>query len=130
MNNSKINVPKIAQLRAATNSGGILLTVEQTKSDHNGRHYRTLLDGGNYCNGRALWVLGRASGGGYDVQAAALAEAVRAVIGGDAIRWHNRGEWQTIAQEAGWTLFVYGDAAVVLIPSAQVAQQIMALINR
>ena len=113
--------------------GGVLITAEQTKSDYNGVHWRALVDGGNCWNGKLEWIAGRASGGGYDVRAAALAEAVRGIVGTrggqDGIGWHNFREWPEIAQRIGWTLHTYGDFAVVLVPGDAVAAKIKAEIE-
>lgn len=126
---------KVGRNRAYYNreKGGVLITAEETKADYNGVHFRALVDGGNYWNGRLEWIAGRASGGGYDVRAAALAEAVRGVIGAqggdDGIDWHNFRSWPEIAQRCGWTLHTYGEFAVVLIPGEKVAAEIKAEID-
>lgn len=119
------------------NEGGIILTSELTGNDYNGVHWRALLDGGNRYDGRYHWVAGRACGGGYNVRACALAEAICGIIGPeiegagyDFIGWHNPREWAGRAKAHGWTLFIYGDEmAVVLIPSDEVAAKIKAEIE-
>lgn len=127
-------VGRIARHRAYWNAkeGGIVFTAELTGNDRNGVHWRAVLDGGNRWNGRTKWVAGRASGGGYDVRAAAMAEAVRYAINDEAgaIDWHNVTSWPEIAKAHGWTLYRYGDeTAVVLIPGPEACATIKAEIE-
>ena len=128
--NALVRVQRIGRERAYynRNNGGIIITAEQGRNDYRGVHWRALIDGGNIWNGRADWVAGRACGGGYDVRACALAEAVRGVTGieggMDGIDWHNPREWAEIARKNGWTLYYYDPVAVVLIPGAEVAAKI------
>jgi hypothetical protein len=109
------------------NNGGILITAKQGRSDYNGVHWSAAID----CN--ADWIGGRASGGGYNVRAAALAEAINGIITetaglpGEGIGWHNYNNWKFLAAEVGWSLTVYGDAdAVTLWPLSEVADKIAA----
>ena len=133
--NALARVQRIGRERAYYNraNGGIIITAEQGRSDYNGVHWRALLDGGNYYRGRAQWVAGRACGGGYDVRASALAEAVRGITGipggMPGIDWHNPREWAEIAGKNGWTLYYYDPCAVVLIPGADVASRIKSEID-
>lgn len=123
-------VHTIAAKRAAwnRNGGGVLLTAELTANNQTGVHWRVLVDGGNYCQGRALWVAGRAHGGGYDVRGAAMAEAVRGVCGvsADLIDWNTSpATWRERLAPLGWTLYYWGSDAVALIPSEAVAAEIL-----
>ena len=126
---------RIGRERAYYNrhNGGVIVTADQGRSDGRGVHWRALVDGGNVWNGRADWVAGRACGGGYDVRAAAMAEAVRGITGipggMPGIDWHNPREWAEIAGKNGWTLYYYDPVAVVLIPGAEVCERIAAEID-
>lgn len=116
--------------------GGIILTAENTTTSRTeGVAWRCLLDGGNPCRNRPQWVAGRASGGGYNVRNAALAEAINGIIGPeikdkgyDYIGWHNEREWRERAALVGWILYYY-ETAVVLIPTPDVAARIKAEID-
>ena len=125
----------IARARAAWNKdgGGVLLTGEYTKSDHNGSHFRVLVDGGNVYDGKKHWIIARASGGGYALNDEAMAEAVSLVLG--IPRGYKDSEvhysawnanWSKIAKENGWTLYSWENAnTVVMIPNAEVSQKII-----
>lgn len=125
-------VQKIGRFRAYwnRNEGGVILTTEMTGNDGNGVHWRALLDGGNRSGGRMTWVVGRASGGGYNVQDCALAEGVRGITGAEGVDWHNPREWVALCKAAGWKMHLYdGAGACVLIPSERVAAEIAAEIE-
>ena len=123
-------VHKIGRNRAYWNrhGGGVILTAEMTGKDGNGVHWRALLDGGNRSGGRMTWIAGRAHGGGYNVRDCALAEGVRGITGAEGVDWHNPREWASLCASAGWTLYNY-DEACVLIPSERVAGEIAAEID-
>jgi len=124
-----------ARARAAWNKdkGGVLLSGEYTKGDHNGNHYRVLVDGGNRYDGRFHWIIARASGGGYCLKDEAMAAAVSAVLcipmgdGEDDIRYDNwNSNWSKIAKKNGWTLLDWSASAntIALIPSDDTAAKI------
>ena len=126
------NSQSVAAKRAAWNraAGGVLLTAEKTGSDHNGVHWRVLVDGGNRYEGKCHWIAGRASGGGYDVRGAAMAQAVRGVTGlsVDVIDWGSSVQaWRDRLAAHGWTLLTWGSdfEALALVPSEAVAAEIL-----
>lgn len=128
-------VARIARCRAAWNKdhGGVLLTGEYGRSDHNGSHYRVVADGGNEYNGRKQWILSRASGGNYCLEDAAMSVAVALVlgvgVGPDEDDIHEsswNGNWEKVARMKGWTLYSWEAAnTVVLIPNETVAKEIL-----
>ena len=125
-------VHEIARKRAAwnRNGGGVLLTAENTGNDYNGVHWRVIVDGGNRWNGRVSWIAGRAMGGGYDVRGAAMAEAVRGIIGAgaDLIDWSTCPHtWRERLAPLGWSLLYWGNdfEALALVPSEAVAAEIL-----
>ena len=135
---------RVGRYRAMWNKdgGGVLITAKAGANNQNGVHWSALIDGGNYWNGRYQWVAGTASGGGYDVRAAAMSEAVEGIAGTELqelyksdeyykdscarLGWHNRGQWVEILGRAGWTAYSWDDGALALIPSDEIAAKIEA----
>ena len=127
---------EIARKRAAWNrtGGGVLLTAELTGKDAGGVHWRVLVDGGNRYGGRVHWIAGRASGGGYDVRGAAMAEAVRGVcrVGADVVDMGaSVHTWRERLAPLGWSLLCWGNdcEALALVPSEAVAAEILKQAN-
>jgi len=132
MANSKIRktpVVLVARARAAWNKdgGGVLLTGRYLRNDKDGEHYRVVVDGGNTCRGKPLWVLSQAHGGNYCLRDEAMAMAVAAVIGVSSreleCEWCYG--WKERARALGWTLLDWGAPAdtIALIPSDAVAKR-------
>lgn len=108
-------------------NGGIIITAKEGRANYNGVHWSAVID----CN--ADWIGGRASGGGYNVRAAAMAEAINGIaselanLPGEGLGWHNVRQWGPLADLAGWHLTVYGDAAAATLwPAEDVAENIAA----
>lgn len=106
-------------------NGGIIITAKEGRANYNGVYWSAVID----CN--TDWTGGRAHGGGYDVRAAAMAEAINGIaaeIAGlacEGLGWHNVNQWQALASAAGWHLTVYGNAAAVTLwPLEKVAENI------
>lgn len=131
MANSRRKTPVaiVARARAAWNKdgGGVLLTGRYLRQDKDGEHYRVVVDGGNMCRGKPLWVLSRAHGGNYCLRDEAMALAVAAVIGVSqselGYEWGDG--WKETARAHGWTLLDWGAPAdtIALIPSDAVAKR-------
>ena len=130
----RMPIALVARIRAAWNKdgGGVLLTGEYGKCDHNGSHYRVVVDGGNEYHGRKQWVISRCNGGGYALNDEAMASAVAQVLdvplGFKEDEVHNNSwgaNWKEIARKHGWTLYEWECAnTVVMIPDEETAKNI------
>ena len=129
-------VALIARARAAWNrlNGGVLLRGEFGKCDHNGNHFRVLVDGGNFHRGRVQWVIAKASGGGYSLEDEAMATAVASVLGvecgyGDGdVHYNDYAEdnWKKVAKANGWTLLSWkGDYVIAMWPDEATAKKVL-----
>jgi hypothetical protein len=140
MKSNKTPIGLIARARAAWNKdkGGVVLTGKWGKNDHNGSHYRVVVDGGNVWHGREQWVLSRASGGFYSLRDSAMARAVAQVLGVSVgikeeedisdCEWN--WNWDKIAKKHGWTLYAWREAdTVVMIPNEEAAELAIASYN-
>lgn len=140
MKSKKKPIGLIARARAAWNKdkGGVVLTGKWGKNDHNGSHYRVVVDGGNVWHGREQWVLSRASGGNYSLRDTAMASAVAQVLG---VRVGCKEEeeisdcewnwnWEKIAKKHGWTLYAWREAdTVMMVPNEEAAELAVAAYN-
>lgn len=111
------------------NDGGVIITLEYTGKDENGVHWRALIDGGHWHDGRMEWVAARKHGGGFDVRGEVLASAIVGITRTEP-NFLTEESAMRAAREAGWVIYEYrGANTYILIPGEAIARQIAAEIE-